>query len=195
MIYKYATLGLMALVGTAMTVPASAQSNGLPRLQNPEQAAADSQCVVNKITPTEGKEVSQKAAAGIVDGIEDADPQLISVVERGIKKCAAKARWNDTRKEDAATLSTLIITQSGLANRLAEIGVDNEKLDAWFDAQDDAFKATDVNAMTDKESEKFGLRIIEGAMQSGASSDTISDNMQTIVAYMTMSLMTHQIIS
>ncbi len=195
MIYKYATLGMLALAGTAMSVPAFAESSSQILLNNPERAVADSKCVFENFSEADQVSTARTAAAKALKGDQEPDPNMVELIGRNIKKCAGKTRWNTERQDDAAAFTTVILTHTGMAIDLSERGIDSEKLDTWFDAQDAAFKTTDVEALTEKDGEKFGLRIFEGAIKAGYSVDIITENLEPIAGYVATSIIIENMVS
>ncbi len=195
MIYKYATLGILALTGAVMSVPASAQSSPGLQFNNLELAARDGNCILEKFSTDEMKTTALAAAASTMQGDENPDPKMILMIEQNAKECAGKVSWNDARQEDAAAFSTIMIIHSGLAGQLLQRGIDFKKLDAWFQSQDASFKAINLDTLNEKEGEKFGLRVVEGLVKSGISSDAISEHMEAIMGYVAMSMMVAKIAS
>ncbi len=195
MIYKYASLGMLALAGVAMAVPASAQASKTIVLNDVEQTTNDSDCVIGKFSDAELVGVVRSLASKALRGDGNPTPKMFKIMDRNMKKCAGKQRWVADRKADMAAYTILVLTRSGMALTLNEQGLDPDKIDTWFDAQDDAFKTTDLEALNENDSEKFGIRVVEGATKAGFAPDVIEENMELLGGYVATSIIIENLIT
>ncbi len=195
MIYKYASLGMLALAGFAMAVPASAQSSKTIVLNDIEQTTTDSDCVIAKFSDAELVGVVRSLASKALRGDGNPPPKMFKIMDRNIKKCSGKQGWVAARKADMAAYTTIVLTRSGMALTLNEKGLDPDKIDAWFQEQDDAFKTTDIGSLAENDSEKFGIRVVEGATKAGFAPEIIDENIELLASYVATSIMIESMIT